>query len=596
MKRSSVRLWSAAFAILLAAVAPPPTSAVTGSAHASPFGIQIRAFEPHRSPALPPYDPSSVIVGYRADAAKSASARAEVRRIAAATLSRAYRTLPDVESLELHDGVTVEAAIAALAADPRVAFAEPNYTVEPHVVPDDPGFDAEWGLHNVGQPVADSPSAGEDIDIDAPEAWDLATGSSSVVVGIVDEGLDVTHPDLEANVWTNDGEIPENGLDDDGNGFVDDIHGWDFFHDDATVFDGANDSSNGLDFHGTHTGGTVGAVGNNGRGVTGVCWNVQLMSLKFLQNGGYTDDAIAAIDYATAMKQRGVNLRAINASWGGGGYSQGLQDAIAAAGNAGILFCASSGNGGEDGQGDDIDRFPVYPAAYDLPTIITVGAWTRYDHDASFSNYGAASVDLIAPGSTVASTGPNGSYYYSSGTSMAAPHVTGTVALLASIAPSLSPAQIKQIILDTAVEVGFAHPTATNGRLNLQGAVEAAVAASGNPPPGPGDPGDPGEPPGPPPPPPVPSPVVSSVTFDKKRKTLFVEGREMRETSVVEVDGVALRKMVFAVRDRLLNGTYVRMGAKNPKIQKLLPKGETVTVTVYDSSTGLRSAPIQYRR
>ena len=183
-----------------------------------------------------------------------------------------------------------------------------------------------------------------------------------------------------------------------------------FAHDDETVFDGARDQSNSTDFHGTHTGGTVGAVGDNGIGVAGVCWNVRLMSLKFLEGSGLTSNAIACIDYAVAMKRRGANLRAINASWGGGGYSDALQEAIAAAGALDVLFCAASGNGGDDGRADNIDSSPVYPAGYPLANIVSVGAWTRYDQAASFSNYGATSVDLMAPGGLIASTGPNGTY------------------------------------------------------------------------------------------------------------------------------------------------------------------------------------------
>ena len=576
MNRSSLRRWGA---VMVAVACLAPLGAIAS---------------PSRDRAgTPAYDPSSVIVKYRPGAAKSALAREEVRLAARATVKRTFASLPEVESLALEPGTEVETAVAALLADPRVEYAEPNYIISTFGMPNDPAFHHQWGLHNVGQPVKSLPSQGAGIDVDAPEAWDMGTGSHDVVVAIVDEGLDVTHPDLAANVWVNPGEIPNNRYDDDGNGLADDVNGWDFLNDDATVFDGANDQSNSIDFHGTHTGGTVGAVGNNGIGVTGVCWNVRLMSLKFLAGSGRTDDAVACIDYAVAMKQKGVNLRAINASWGGGGDSQTLYDAIAGAGAAGILFCAAAGNGGDDGRADNIDESPTYPASYTLPNIITVGAWTRYNQSATFSNYGAVSVDLLAPGGLIASTGPNGGYFWSSGTSMAAPHVTGAVALMASVNPALSAAQIKELILSTVTEIQYLPPTVTGGRLSLRDAVAAALGRDGNP----GDPGggDPGEPP-PPPPPPVPIPQVFGVTYDKKRKTLFVDGREMTGVTVIEINGEAMPKMVYSPKDQLSDGTYVRLGGKAPGLKRLLPKSTPVLITVYDTETGVRSQPFSYAR
>ena len=575
MNRSSLRRWGA---VLIAAACLAPLGAT-----AAPTRDRAEA---------PTYDPSSVIVKYRPAAAKSDFAREAVRLAAGATVKRTFSTLPEIESLALEPGADVASAVAALEADPRVEYAEPNYILSAFGEPNDPAFRHQWGLHNTGQEVRSLPSQGEGIDVDAPEAWDMGTGSHEVVVAIVDEGLDVTHPDLAANVWVNTGEVANNRVDDDGNGLVDDVNGWDFLNDDATVFDGADDESNSTDFHGTHTGGTVGAVGNNGIGVTGVCWNVQLMSLKFLAGSGRTDDAVACIDYVIAMKRKGVNLRAINASWGGGGDAQSLYEAIGEAGTEGILFCAAAGNGGDDGRADDIDSSPTYPASYTLPNIITVGAWTRYNQSATFSNYGAVSVDLLAPGGLIASTGPNGGYYWSSGTSMAAPHVTGAVALVASVNPALSAAQIKELALTTVTPIQYIPPTVSGGRLNLRALVAAALGRDG----GPGG-GDPNEPPPPPPPPPVPIPQVFGATYDKKKKTLFVDGREMTGVTIIEVDGVEMSRMIYSPKDQLSDGTYVRIGGKAPgQIKRLLPKNRPVLITVYDTETGVRSQPFAFSR
>lgn len=568
--------WLVVWAVVAALIAPVEAS-----------GPRIAVMHRSPAPAVASFAPGRVLVRYRDEAAKSGLVRDAVRASVGATVARSYETLPDVEAIAIADTTSVDSAVAALRRDPRVLYAEPDYVVTTDSVPNDPSFDQEWGLDNTGQSISSYPSEGAGIDIDAPEAWEHGTGSADVVVADIDEGCDYTHPDLAANIWTNPGETPDNGIDDDGNGFVDDVHGWDFLHDDASTFDGAGDTSNETDFHGTHTSGTIGAVGNNGVGLTGVCWTVRIMSLKFLERSGTTEDAIACIDYAVMMKQRGVNLRAINASWSGYYASSALRDAVAKAGDAGILFVASSGNGGSDGRGDDNDRVPTYPASFDLPNIISVGAWTRYNQAATFSNYGATSVDLLAPGGLVASTGPNGSYYFSSGTSMAAPHVTGTVALLASIAPSLTADEIRNAILATTIPVPYGNPTVTGGRLNLLGAVEAAIAISG----GGGDDG------GPPPPPPVPAPVVFDAKFSKKKKTLFVDGREMTASSVIEIDGVAMPVMRYSPNDQLPDGSYLRISGRAPgRINFVLPKHREVLITVYDSSTGQRSAPFAFTR
>jgi len=277
-----------------------------------------------------------------------------------------------------------------------------------------------------------------------------------VVVAVIDTGIDSTHPDLVNNLWTNPGEIPNNNIDDDGNGYVDDYHGYDFVNDDGDPTD-----DNG---HGTHIAGIIAADNDNAFGTVGIAPDAQIMVLKFLdQNSeGSTFDAIQAIEYATLM---GADI--INASWGGEVYSQALNDAIAAAANVGQLVVTAAGNAGTNN-----DVAPQYPASYDLDNVISVGASTASDQLASFSNYGQTSVDLVAPGDNIYSTLPNGQYGTLSGTSMAAPYVTGTAALLRAAYPNLSPNDLKAVILgSTDVLPELADVVASGGQLNVSQAL-----------------------------------------------------------------------------------------------------------------------------
>ena len=340
-----------------------------------------------------------------------------------------------------------------------IAAIEPDFVINASVTPNDPSYPLLWGLNNTSQ-FGGTINA----DIDAPEAWNLTTGSRSVVIGVIDSGVDITHPDLAANIWTNPGEIPGNGIDDEGNGYIDDVHGWDFVDNDNTPQDGAG--------HGTHVAGTIGAVGNNSVGVAGVNWQVSLMPVRFLGNdgSGSTSGAIAAINYATMLRRSfGINVVATNNSWGGGGYSSLLEDAIRKSGDAGITFVAAAGN-----EASDNDAVARYPTNYNLPNVISVAAIDDRDALASFSNYGATTVDIGAPGVSIYSTLPNNSYGTYSGTSMATPHVAGVIGLLAAAKPGITVAEVRAAIFNSAVPIAsLAGKTVSGGRLNAKAALES---------------------------------------------------------------------------------------------------------------------------
>ncbi len=349
---------------------------------------------------------------------------------------------------------------------PEIKYAEPDFIIELQRTPNDPRYNQQWGLNNVGQTGGTT-----DADINAPEAWDTTVGSSQVVVAIIDSGIDFNHPDLAANMWVNPGEIPGNGIDDDNNGYVDDIYGIDPAEADSNPMD--------IDGHGTHVAGTVAAVGNNGRGVTGVSWNSKLMALKIFDGpfGGTTTAAIEAIEYVTMMKtEYGVNVALSNNSWGGYGFSQGLVDAISLNIDAGMLFVAAAAN-----DTIDNDITPAYPASYPLDGIISVSASDHNDRIAGFSNFGLTSVDLAAPGVDILSTLPGGGYGLLSGTSMASPHVAGVAALLASARPTATVNQLKAAILLGADPIdSLDGTTVTGARLNAATALRAIGAGLNN--------------------------------------------------------------------------------------------------------------------
>lgn len=368
----------------------------------------------------------------------------------------------DVNLVDLPRDLSVEEAVDVYEESPDVKYAQPNYLLYPTKTANDTYYDKYlYGQNNTGQNI--NGSAGiSDADIDAPEAWDVITGSQDTVVAVIDEGVDVDHPDLRDNIWRNPGETSGNSIDDDKNGYVDDVNGWDFANDDASVYDPDPITGYG-DEHGTHVAGTIAAQGNNSVGVSGVNWDARVMSLKFLgENGGTTIDAVEAINYAV---NKGVKIS--NNSWGGGGYSQALYDAINRADSVGHLFVAAAGN-----DSSDNDTRASYPANYDLSNVISVAATNNQDTLAGFSNFGVKKVDLVAPGVDIVSTYTASRYGYMSGTSMAAPHVTGVAALIKSQNPTLDDAQMRARILESVDKIDdLSGKVATGGRLNAASAL-----------------------------------------------------------------------------------------------------------------------------
>jgi subtilisin family serine protease len=404
-----------------------------------------------------PYATGELLVQFT-PSASPAQREAALGRVGGQTVER----LADGVALaRVPAAVDMGRALDTLEADAAVAFAEPNWIYQHTAVSNDPFYTngSLWGMYG------DATSPANAFGSQAGEAWAAGhTCNPGVYVGIIDEGFMTTHEDLAANAWTNPFD-PVDGVDNDGNGYVDDTNGWDFDGGNNSVFDGATDD------HGTHVAGTVAAVGGNGKGVAGVCWSARLISGKFLgRRGGTTANAIKAVDYMTDLKVRhGLNIVATNNSWGGGGFSQALRDAIARADAAGILFVAAAGN-----DGTNNDSAPHYPSNYDNANIISVASITSTGALSSFSNFGASSVDIGAPGSGINSTLPKSSkgsvvsgYGAYSGTSMATPHVTGAALLYASTHPGATHLQIQAAILSGAVPTAsLAGRCTTGARLN----------------------------------------------------------------------------------------------------------------------------------
>lgn len=370
--------------------------------------------------------------------------------------------------IEFKSGIKIEDAIKALKASSLVEYAEPNYlfypsevaAVKPKAVTD-PLYGELWGLKNTGQSI-DWVTGTAGIDIKAEGAWLKTQGSPNVVIAVIDSGTDINHSDLKNQIWKNPGETAGDGIDNDKNGYIDDVNGWDFLNNDKTVFDEYDG-----DEHGTHVSGTIAGTANS-TGVIGVAPKVKIMPLKFIgPNGGSASDAILAINYA---KAKGVKIS--NNSWGGSQYSQALYDAIKGSNS---LFVAAAGN-----ESQDIDAEPSYPAGYNLSNILSVAAIDNKGNVAYFSNYGAKNVDIAAPGVSIKSTVPKDwweddytyAYKYMNGTSMAAPHATGVAALLQSANSSASPTVIKDSIMKTVTKLSsLTGVVGTGGLLNAQAAV-----------------------------------------------------------------------------------------------------------------------------
>jgi subtilisin family serine protease len=466
-----------------------------------------------------------------------------------------------LQLIHLNQSLSVEEAVSRASADPRVEYAEPDYFVyATDTVPDDPFFaqGQMWGLSQASCQFCSQSTP----NIDATKAWDITTGSDDIIVAVLDTGVDLQHEDLSPNAWVNPspGALP---------GFSNDINGWNFISDNNQTFVSSSE-----DFHGTHVAGSIGAMGNNGKGVTGVAWHVKLMSLKFLGGPlgkGSTSNAVRGINYAIDMRNRGFNIRVINASWGGGGNSQALHDAIAAANAAGILFVCAAGN-----ETSNVDDTPSYPSAFagSLAGAISVAAVDQNGNLATFSNYGHNSVSLAAPGVQIESTYPGNGYATLSGTSMSTPYVSGIAVLLWSQNQSLTPEQVKQRIVDTSEPLNsLASIVARSGRASAYAALT-----------------NPDRPPQ--------SPVIAGVPHFTKHSVTIDGFGFLNGSSVIEVNGAPLAGITYDTSFALANGTLTRLVAdigKKP-LKRAFPPGVFVTVNVMNPTTGERSPQMSAAR
>ena len=484
-------------------------------------------------PALAAHVPGEILVQFTPGSASAGHA--------AALAQVGGRIVEDVNGsvglarVAIAPGLSVEQAIAILSHNPNIHFAEPNYVLSVDTVSNDPFYTGGnlWGMQG------DQTSPANQFGSQAGEAWAAGfTGSTKVAVGVIDTGIDYTHPDLYLNIWLNQGEIPaalrgaltdtdgdslitfrdlnasansayvtdintngridagdllndarwEDGVDQDGNGYGDDLIGWDFANDDNDPYDDNN--------HGTHVSGTIAASGGNGVGVAGVGWSTQIIALKFLNasGSGSTSDAVQAQDYYTwaAQHANGADFIATNNSWGGGGYSQAMFDAIVRGANQDLLFIAAAGNGGPDQRGDSNNLIANYPSNYNTTSligwdaVIGVASITSTGARSSFSNYGSTTVELGAPGSSILSTLAGGGYGTMSGTSMATPHVTGAIALYAAYAAAtgLTAQEIRaDLLASTIATTSLSGITMTGGRLDVMGLLQQLDGGDPPPPP-----------------------------------------------------------------------------------------------------------------
>ncbi len=381
--------------------------------------------------------------------------------LTAEAVAAEYRALPEVEYAELNFEIELVEPVADDDAEDESAAGLPYEGHIAHALraslPDDPQFNEQWALNNTGQRDGKLKA-----DINALDAWVKTKGSEKVVVAVLDSGVDYTHPDLVHNMWIRPPDIAAYA--DEQLGTIDDAHGYN-----AVANNGDPMDENG---HGTHCAGIIGAEGNNGEGIAGVNWKVEIMPLKFMSAGGFgtTKDAIEAINYVVERKKAGVNVRVISASWGSTMYSRALRDAIARAGEAGIMFIAAAGNSSVNN-----DRSPHYPSSYDLPNVVSVAALNRRDDLASFSNFGVKTVHVAAPGAEILSTWLGGDYEEHSGTSMATPVVSGVAALVLAVDPDLSVKELRERLSKSSDPLD-----SLKGKVASGGRINAARAVVGN--------------------------------------------------------------------------------------------------------------------
>ena len=436
------------------------------------LGLSTLAMASGLVAAEAPHVPGEIIVKFKTGREKSFLKSKTLSSLGIKEQREIKLSYDKLSVLKVSDDKSMTSTLQALRNNPDIEFAEPNfiYKVDPikensltkrlqkspfadftASTPDDPDFGKLWGMRNTGSNEPKGKAGIEGADINALKAWDITKGSRAVRIAVIDTGVDYNHPDLKSNMWVNSKEIPNNGIDDDKNGYIDDVYGYDFANSDSDPMDG-----NG---HGTHCSGTIGAVHNNQTGVSGVMADVSIMAIKFLgdDGSGSLEGAIKAIDYATMMD---VDL--MSNSWGGGGRSEALLEAIKRASDKGIIFTAAAGNSSSNN-----DATPSYPASYQVPNMVSVAALTAQNGLASFSSYGKTSVHIAAPGHNILSTVNGGKYDVYSGTSMATPHVSGVLGLLLAKEGRMSHDVLRERLTMTGVPVtGLRGKTLTASRID----------------------------------------------------------------------------------------------------------------------------------
>lgn len=487
-----------------------------------------------------------------------------------ATLDRTVKlSYGEVHVLKVDQKADVKALVKSLAADPAVEYAEPNFVYRAVVpqkemslqammapvmqfgAPNDPKFDQLWGLNNTGsnEPSRTMPGT-VGADVDAFKAWEITRGSRAVKIAVIDTGIDYRHPDLKDNMLINEAELNgQAGVDDDGNGFVDDVYGYDFAGKDGDPMDGHS--------HGTHCAGTIGALHDNGVGVAGVMSEVSFLAVKFLSDSGSgsTADAISAIDYATI---RGVDI--MSNSWGGGGYSEALKQAIVRASEAGIIFTAAAGNSGSNN-----DNTPHYPSNYDVENVISVAASTAQDDLASFSCYGRRTVHIAAPGHRILSTTKNGGYAVYSGTSMATPHVTGALGLLIAQEGRMPVAEVRERLMATSEPIGALRGrTINSGRLNAYNLLTDTRPERNEP-----NPGD-----------------WRSVPLDQAWETNHPYGHDVSMERTFSVPGAKFIRLKISKYDLEKNYDFITVkNASRQVVEKVSGKGEALSTEYVEGDT-----------